>query len=105
MAKERKAIERKQVELPANPAQTFRQKIQALLRDNEEMLVTSMQKLPPKEFCDVYIRLLPYGFAKVPEERPIDPTPDNTKAILEERERKITLISGNRMEDVEIIED
>ena len=102
MAKEFK-IKRKEVELPANPAQTFRQKMQALLRDNEDLLMEQLSKLPPKDFCDIYIRLLPYGFAKVPEERPID-IPDNANAVLEEKQRKITLIGGSRIEETQVIE-
>lgn len=103
MAKEIKKIERKEVELPKNPAQTFRQKMQNMLLQHEEKMLDSLSKLPPKDFLDIYVKLLPYGFSKVPEERPIEPITD-AHAILEERQRKITLISGQRMDDAEVIE-
>jgi hypothetical protein len=103
MAREIK-VKRKEVELPANPAQTFRQKMQNMLLQHEEKMLDSLSKLPPKDFLDIYVKLLPYGFSKVPEERPIE-VPDNANAILEERQRKITLISGQRMDEAEVVEE
>lgn len=103
MAREIK-VKRKEVELPKNSTQVFRQEIQRLVFQNFDKLIESLSKLPPKEFIEYTIRLMPYGFSKVPEEKPIE-VPDNANAILEERQRKVTLISGKRIDEAEVIED
>lgn len=50
-----------------------------------------MENLPPKDFIDVYLKILPYGFAKAPEERPIGEE-EQAKLVLEEVSRKATII-------------
>lgn len=52
-----------------------------------------LEKLPPKAFMEIYIKMMPYGFAKVPEERPISED-ERARLILEETTRKATLIGG-----------
>lgn len=103
MAREIK-VKRKEVELPKNSTQVFRQEIQRLVFQNFDKLIESLSKLPPKEFIEYTIRLMPYGFSKVPEERPVEPE-DNVKAIFEERQRKVTLLSSQRIDESEVVED
>lgn len=61
-----------------------------------------MESLPPKAFLEVYLKMMPFGFAKVPDERPLD---DDTRRrmILEETNRKMTIIGGGlpQVEDAE----
>lgn len=82
----------------------FKMKIQQELMDNYNLFWENMKKLPAKDFCDVWMKLLPYGFAKAPEERPLD---DNKRAqlIAEETTRKVAIIAGGVPEDVEYEDD
>lgn len=52
-----------------------------------------LEDLPPKAFMEYYIKMLPYGFSKVPDERPIGED-ERQRLILEETTRKATLIGG-----------
>lgn len=103
MAREIK-VKRKEVELPANPTQVIRKEFQAMILERLPRIKEQLDKLPPKEFLEQINKFMPYGFSKVPEERPVEPE-DNVKAILEERQRKVTLISGKRIDEAEVIED
>lgn len=60
-----------------------------------------MNELKPKEWIDAYIKILPYGFAKVPEEKPIGDD-ERGRLILEETKRKATIIGAGlpRAEDI-----
>jgi len=52
-----------------------------------------LEKLPPKQFMEIYLKMMPYGFAKVPDERPIGED-ERQRLILEETTRKATIIGG-----------
>lgn len=76
-----------------NAANNFRENIKRQLIDHSKDFWANMSLLKPKDYCDVFLKMMPYGFAKVPDERPMD---DETRAKLlyEETTRKATLISG-----------
>lgn len=48
----------------------FRANIQDIINNNMKRMQEILDTLDPKEFCDVMIKLMPFGFAKVPEESP-----------------------------------
>lgn len=48
----------------------FRANIQDIINNNMMRMQEILDTLDPKEFCDVMIKLMPFGFAKVPEESP-----------------------------------
>lgn len=88
-------------------ASKFKDKLKRQLIDHADEFWENMRQLKPKDFCDVYLKMMPYGFSRVPDERPID---DETKQklILEETTRKATLIGGglpDMPEDVPYEED
>jgi hypothetical protein len=47
----------------------FRINIQNLVNDNMKRMQDILETLDAKEFCDVLIKIIPFGFAKVPEEK------------------------------------
>lgn len=53
----------------ANQAK-FRANVQEIINHNMERMQEVLNTLDPKEFCDVMIKLMPFGFAKVPDETP-----------------------------------
>lgn len=68
-----------------------------------------LEDLPPKAFMDIYLKMLPYGFSKVPEERPIGED-ERQRLILEEKTYKATLIGGglpqpDKVEETEFEEE
>lgn len=75
-----------------NPAEV-REQIQDQLIKNADVFWQNMSQLKPKDFCDVYLKMLPYGFSKVPEEKPITED-ERGRLILEEKTRRATIISG-----------
>ena len=48
----------------------FRANVQNIINQNMERMQLILDSLDPKEFCDVMIKLMPFGFAKVPDESP-----------------------------------
>ncbi len=46
----------------------FRTQVQDIIRGNMGRMQEVLDTLDPKEFCDVMIKLMPFGFAKVPDE-------------------------------------
>jgi hypothetical protein len=77
----------------------FREQIQRELLDHADAFWENLCKCKPKDFCDVYLKMMQYGFAKVPEEKPLDEE-GKQRLILEETTRKATLISSG-LPDVE----
>ncbi len=92
----------KELVTPAK-AEKFRDKIRLQLLDHEKEFWQRLGQLKPKDFCDIYIKMLPYGFAKVPEEHPLDEDSRN-KLILEETTRKATIIGGGLPESTEDVD-
>lgn len=80
----------------------FRESIQTQLLYHAKDFWANLLELKPKDFCDVYLKMMPYGFSKVPDEKPLDEE-GKQKLILEETTRKATLISGGlpEVEDYE----
>jgi len=68
-----------------------RKDIQQQLLDNQQLFWDNLAQLKPKDFCEVYLKILPYGFSKVPDERPIGEE-ERQRLILEETTRKATII-------------
>lgn len=81
----------------------FREGIKRQLMDHSKEFWYNLNQLKPKDFCDVYLKMLPYGFAKVPDERPLDEAAQQ-KIILEETTRKATVIGGGLPEDTEDVD-
>ena len=71
----------------------MREEIQQQLIANAPKFWENLAELKPKDFCEVYLKMMSYGFAKVPEERPIGEE-ERARLILEETTRKATLIGG-----------
>jgi hypothetical protein len=71
----------------------FRETLQDQLMYHYKYFWDNLFQLKPKDFCDTYLKLLPYAFSKVPEEKPLDEE-GKQRLILEETTRKATLISG-----------
>jgi hypothetical protein len=80
----------------------FRDTLQEQLLYHYKDFWNNLMELKPKDFCDTYIKMLPYAFSKVPEEKPLDEE-GKQKLILEETTRKATLISSGlpEVEDYE----
>ena len=66
-------------------------KLKDLLKHYEQDFWDSWNQLKPKDKCDIYIRMLPYAYARVPEEKPLDEA-GKQRMILEETTRKATII-------------
>jgi hypothetical protein len=83
-------------------ADKFRDRIKLELLEHSEEFWKNLKACKPKDFCDVYLKMMPYGFAKVPDEKPLDEE-GKQRLILEETTRKATLISGGlpEIEDYE----
>ena len=71
----------------------MRDEIKQQLIDNADKFWENMGKLPPKQFCEVYLKMLPYGFSRVPEEHPVSDDV-RQRLVLEETTRKATLIGA-----------
>lgn len=83
-------------------ADKFRDRIKLELLEHADEFWKNLALCKPKDFCDVYLKMMPYGFAKVPDEKPLDEE-GKQRLILEETTRKATLISGGlpEVEDYE----
>jgi len=81
----------------------FRETVQEQLMYHYRDFWNNLLQLKPKDFCDTYLKLLPYAFSKVPEEKPLDEE-GKQRLILEETTRKATLISGG-LPEIEEYED
>lgn len=83
-------------------ADKFRDRIKLELLEHADEFWKNLALCKPKDFCDVYLKMMPYGFAKVPDEKPLDDE-GKQRLILEETTRKATLISGGlpEVEDYE----
>ena len=71
----------------------YKDRIKKNLIDHEKEFWEAYSNLPALEKCKIYLALLPYGFSKAPEERALD-SAGKQRLILEETQRKATLISG-----------
>ena len=81
-------------------ADKFRDRIKLELLEHSEEFWKNLRLCKPKDFCDVYLKMMPYGFAKVPDEKPLDEE-GKQRLILEETTRKATLISGGLPEIID----
>ena len=81
----------------------MREEIQQQLIKNSDRFWEYMDALPPRQWLETYLKILPYGFSKAPEERPIGPDERN-RLILEETTRKATIISNGLPEIEEDME-
>jgi len=71
----------------------MREEIQKQLIENAPKFWDDWAELKPKDRCELYLKMMPYGFAKVPDERPIGED-ERQRLILEETTRKATIIGG-----------
>lgn len=72
---------------------SMREDIQRKLIENADKFWDDWNELKPKDRCELYLKMMPYGFAKVPDERPIGED-ERQRLILEETTRKATIIGG-----------
>ena len=84
-------------------ADKFRDRIKLELLEHADEFWKNLALCKPKDFCDVYLKMMPYGFAKVPDEKPLDEE-GKQRLILEETTRKATLIS-NGLPEIEYYEE
>lgn len=84
----------------------MRAEIQRQLIENAPNFWANLAELKPKDFCEVYLKMMQYGFAKVPDERPIGED-ERQRLILEETTRKATIIGGGlpQVEELPQVED
>ena len=82
---------------PKKPAMAstgnMRSDIQRQLMDHSDEFWECFAQLKPKDKCEIFLKMLPYGFAKVPDERPMGED-ERQRLILEETTRKATIIGG-----------
>ena len=71
----------------------FRSYLQRQLIDNADMFWHNLSMLKPKDACDIYLKMMQYGFSRAPEERPLD-AEGQARLVLEETQRKATIIAG-----------
>lgn len=84
----------------AAKGEKFKDRLKQRLIDNEREFWEAFSMLNPKDKCDVYLKMLPYGFSKAPEEKPLDEA-GRQKLILEKTTERATLIAGGLPEDTE----
>ncbi len=91
-----------------NNKEEFRLNVQHVLIENRDAFIRSMNELKPRDFCEVYLKLLPYGFSRVPEDRTIVAESDQKLIAIHEKEKEIlSIIQGgidNELDDIEIEE-
>ena len=73
-------------------ADKFREQIQQALLDRADKFWENLKECKPKDYCDVYLKMMQYGFSKVPDEKPLDEE-GKKRLVFEETTRKATLIS------------
>lgn len=71
----------------------MREDVQNRLVENAPKFWANLAELKPKDYCEIYLKMMSYGFAKVPDERPIGED-ERQRLILEETTRKATIIGG-----------
>lgn len=71
----------------------MREEIQNQLIAHAPDFWAKLETLKPKDFCDTYLKMMQYGFAKVPDERPIGEE-ERQRLVLEETTRKATIIGA-----------
>lgn len=82
----------------------FREEVQNKIIDNLDAFWDDVMALKPKDRCDVMLKMMAFGFAKPPEEKPLGED-ERGRIILEETKRKATLISGGIPQTKKEIED
>lgn len=90
---------------PKKDSDSMRVEIQRKLIENADKFWKDWEELKPKDRCELYLKMMPYGFAKVPDERPIGED-ERQRLILEETTRKATIIGAGlpQKEEEESIE-
>ena len=66
--------------------QEFRLKVQDLIKDNLALFQENLAALDPKDYCDTFIKMIPFGFGRAPEDKP-KPADDGSGDFLVERTR------------------
>lgn len=70
----------------------MREEIKQQLVNNADKFWANMNELKPKDYCEIYLKMMPYGFARAPEVGLTDS--ERGKLILEETKRKATIIGA-----------
>ena len=78
----------------------MRSDIQRQLIEHSNEFWDCFAQLKAKDKCEIFLKMLPYGFAKVPDERPMGED-ERQRLILEETTRKATIIGGGLPQVVE----
>lgn len=93
-------FERKPNNSELEKQRAFRQRITKMLEENEERLQEALNSLPPHRFVEAYLKLLPFGLSRAPEEKAL--TPEEMKVIeLRKEKNVIALLSEGDVEDIE----
>lgn len=75
----------------------FRDNIKLSLMEKIGEFWADWSQLKPRDKCDIYLKMMRYGFPMVPDEAPLDEE-GKAKLILEETRRKAMLIAGKKVE-------
>lgn len=86
-------ITEEQAKIEAKKRQeSFRNKVRDLWENNMGLITETLRELEPKERMDVLLRLLPYGFSKMPEEKVVnkpEQPPVNVEVVRETYRQKL----------------
>lgn len=80
----------------ANKQDKFRDRLRAQLEANESLFWERLAQLPPKDFVDAYVKVLPFAYAKVPEPKT---TADRAALVIEDRVRTVKAIQQGLPEE------
>lgn len=99
-------MKKKQNEIKTSQTK-FRHELQKLMADKklQQQLIQYMEALPPKDFCEMYFKLLPYAYSKAPEEKT---TQNNQEAKMIERQvilKGIQNLQDNNIDEDEIFDE
>ena len=72
----------------------FRMDVQQLIKNNMDEFEANLRGLDPKDFCDVFIKMIPFGFGRAPEEK-VKKDDDTGGDVLIERTRVVKRLTDD----------
>lgn len=78
----------------------FRDDIKLSLMEKIGEFWADWSQLKPRDKCDIFLKMMRYGFPMVPDEAPLDEE-GKAKLILEETRRKAMLIAGKKVDELD----
>lgn len=74
-------------------ASMMREDIKRQLVDHSDKFWQNMDQLKPKDYCEIFLKMLPYGFSRVPDEKSLADG-DRKRLVYEETTRRAHILSG-----------